>query len=372
MSPEKNGRELRRVNRNRIFRLVHRHERISQQEIARQLGLSLPTVAQNLKALQEEGLVAENGAFASTGGRRARGISCIRDARLAVGLDITRSHISAVLTDLGGAIVNSLRVSVPFRYEEGYFRRLGQAAAQVAAGVEPSRLLGAGVSVPGIVSADGAHIPNSHVLGFRGGESRDFTRFLPCPGSLCNDASAAGKAELWGLEGVQNMVYLSLSNSVGGAILLGGRLYEGENRRAGEFGHMTLFPGGRPCYCGKRGCLDAYCSAERLSAPYGGELPAFFRALEQGETAAAALWQEYLESLAAAVNSLRMAFDCTVILGGYVGAYLEPYMGELRRLAAGRSTFEDSAAYLQPCRYKREAAAVGASLLYIEPFMESI
>ena len=118
----RNGMELRRLNRNRIFRAVYESGRVSQQELAFRLGLSLPTIAQNLRILCEEGLLKEDGSFASTGGRPARGVSCIRDARLAVGLDVTRGHVSAVLTDLSGEIVRGIRRAVPFSDTEAYYR----------------------------------------------------------------------------------------------------------------------------------------------------------------------------------------------------------------------------------------------------------
>lgn len=367
----KNGMELRRLNRNRIFRAVYESGRVSQQELAQRLGLSLPTIAQNLRILCEEGLLREDGSFASTGGRPARGVSCIRDARLAVGLDVTRGHISAVLADLSGGIVHGVRKALPFSDTEAYYRELGTIAREVIGDTPEDRLLGVGVSFPGILAAGGG-IRSSHVLGLGARDGMDFLRFLPCRAMLCNDASAAGRAELWGREGMDSAVYLSLSNSVGGAILLRGSLYEGENLRAAEFGHMTLVPDGLPCYCGKRGCLDAYCAAGVLSGPYGGNLEAFFAALDRRDSAAAACWETYLRSLAAAVNSLHMAFDCPVILGGYVGAHITPYMDRLRALASDLDTFGGDGSYLQPCLYRKEASAVGAALLFLEPFMESI
>lgn len=367
----RNGLELRRLNRNRIFRAVYESGRVSQQELAARLGLSLPTVAQNLRVLCAEGLLREDGSFASTGGRPARGVSCIHDARLAAGLDVTRGHVSCVLVDLAGGVVRGVRRRLPFSDTEEYYRALGDLAREVIGDTPPGRLLGAGVSFPGILAAEGG-IRSSHVLGLGPCGGEGFTRYLPCRGLLCNDASAAGKAELWGREELSSAVYLSLSNSVGGAILLGGSLCQGENLRAAEFGHMTLVPGGKRCYCGKDGCLDAYCAASVLSGPYGGELGAFFSALDRGEERARSLWDEYLPHLACAVNSLHMAFDCTVILGGYVGAFLTPYMDALRALAASLDTFGGDGSYLAPCRCRGEASAVGAALLFIEPFMESI
>lgn len=97
--------DVKRINRNRIFRLIYNNEKISKQDIAYRLGMSLPTVTQNLKILKEQGLIEEDGVLESTGGRKAKAISCIKNARFAVGLNITKNHISIVLINLNGDIV---------------------------------------------------------------------------------------------------------------------------------------------------------------------------------------------------------------------------------------------------------------------------
>ncbi len=94
--------ELKKINRNNIYQLVYTEERISKAEIAKRLDISFPTVTQNLRELMEEGLVMEKGSFESTGGRKAKGICVDSDARKALGIDITKNHISAVLVNLKG------------------------------------------------------------------------------------------------------------------------------------------------------------------------------------------------------------------------------------------------------------------------------
>ena len=80
---------------------------------------------------------------------------------------------------------------------------------------------------------------------------------------------------------LRSLVYLSLSNSVGGAILTGGALYGGDHLRAGEFGHNTLVPDGRPCYCGKRAVwMPMLCKV--LSQLTDGNLALFFDGLRSG------------------------------------------------------------------------------------------
>ena len=87
-------------------------DRISQPELAAKVNNSWPTVLQNVKELMAMGLVQEVGTFESTGGRKARAFAPVRDARLAVGLEITQNHVGAVLVDLSGNLLRYERKSV--------------------------------------------------------------------------------------------------------------------------------------------------------------------------------------------------------------------------------------------------------------------
>jgi len=97
--------EVKRINRNQMYWLINRQGRVSRPEIAARLGISVPTVLQNVSELMERGLVAEAGTFDSTGGRKAIALMPIYEARFAIGIDITQNHIGLVLTDLSGDVL---------------------------------------------------------------------------------------------------------------------------------------------------------------------------------------------------------------------------------------------------------------------------
>lgn len=365
--------DVKRRNRSNTLRCVLTCEHISQMELSQRLSLSWPTVLQNVKELSELGLIQEAGSYESTGGRKAKAYAPVRDAKLALGLDITRNHVSVVLVDLSGQVVRSVRKTRPFSLDDGYAQGLGELAGQfVEENKAQDRLLGVGVSLPGIVAEEEGVLRHSHILGIQDVPTGFFSRYIPYPCHFINDANAAGLAEVYGAPDAEDFVYLSLSNSVGGAILNGGALYTGNHLRAGEFGHNTLIPGGRQCYCGKEGCLDAYCSARVLADHTQGRLADFFDRLRAGDPQLEQVWKEYLQYLAVAVNNLHMSFDCDVIVGGYVGAFLEEFGEPLRTLLEERNTFRRDASYLRFCRYKLEAAAVGAALIQIGAFIQTV
>lgn len=365
--------EIKRMNRNRIYNLIKQQGSLSRQDLVYRLQLSLPTITQNLLELKEEGLVCESGSFGNTGGRRATAYSIVGDAKIAIGLDITKHHISVVAIDLNGSVIKRARIRYEFMLNQDYFKRLGILVGElVAADIEPSRILGVGIAVPGLITEDHQKVFYGKILDFTGSTCDDFSQFINYPCALFNDANAAGFAETWLEPDLRDVFYISLSNNIGGSILINHQVYTGEGPRSGEIGHMTVCPDGPLCYCGKRGCLETYCSATVLSGSTEGNLDEFFRRLKEGAPECVQKWKQYLYYLSIAVNNVRMLFDCKIILGGYVGAYIDDYIDELRDLAAGRNTFENNADYLQVCKYKTEAIAAGAALPYVDSFLKSI
>ena len=75
----------------------YHHGTASKQELASALGFSMPTVLQRVRELMKEGIVTESGEYESTGGRKAKVLSIESRVRFALGLDITRNHVSFVL-----------------------------------------------------------------------------------------------------------------------------------------------------------------------------------------------------------------------------------------------------------------------------------
>lgn len=365
--------KVKKINRNAVYRYFYKRSPQSKQDVAYGLKLSLPTVTQNINELFDMGLLCESGEFESTGGRKAKALELNYGAKYAVGLDVTKSHVGIVIVDLGCNVIRFLRHRLAFENKASYFEQVGQliSSSVAQAGISAEKILGVGIGLPAIVSEDGQTATYGPVIDFSGGHLHQFAGYIDYPCTFCNDANAAGFAERWHRGTMDNMVYISLSNSVGGAILIGGNICYGSNQRAGEVGHITVIPDGPICYCGQKGCLDAVCNARILSNAYSGNLDQFFADLDDNPESLA-LWEDYLDNLALAINTLRMLMDSSIVVGGHVGSYMDKYIDTLREKVAMRNTFEVDGSYLDVCTFKFEATAVGAALQYIDAFICSI
>lgn len=366
--------EVKKNNRNRIFRYICKHDSISNPDIAYELKMSLPTVTQNTRELIERGLVVETGELKSTGGRRAKALSAASDFRIAIGLDITKNHIGLVLTNLIGEILKYDRTYLPYANSEEYYQKVNRKLEEFleGVGVDKDRILGIGISFPGIVDLQKEEITYSHILGVEAIPFSAVSCYFSYSCYFLNDANAGAYAEGIRSDISERFFYLSLSNTVGGAIFSHGELVQGTGFRCGEVGHMTIIPDGAPCYCGKLGCMDAYCSAGRLAGLTDGKLERFFSELKDGKREIVDAWDEYTTYLSIAINNIHMVLDCDIILGGYVGSCLKAHIRDIRKKAAQRNTFAGDDTFVRACNYKVGAAALGASLNVIERFVEQV
>lgn len=371
--------DRRRQTRSNIYRYIYDAKGFcSRQSLARELGLSLPTVYQNLSELMAAGLVRDSGEQQSTGGRKASGLSIVPDARVAVGISVTEHRLRVAAADL---VLNELAYQEVDNGPIDRFADMGGLLARVLEefldrfSIDRNRLLGVGIALPAVMSPDSRYITAAPTLRLKDTTLEGLTDSIPYPTYVENDATSGGHAELFVRKGNRNMAYLSLENGVGGAILVGGAPYLGDNRRSAEFGHMCVEPGGLPCTCGAQGCLEAYCSPRRIRSAFGVPLEEFFSELERRGPRAGeyeALWDNMLRHLAIGVNNIHMALDCDVMLGGVLSEFLSPYLPRLREYTAGINFIVSDASYLHLSTLRRHTVSLGVALHFVTEFLEHI
>lgn len=363
---------LRKYNTSNIFNYFLSHQDVTKQELAAGLDLTLPTVTKNIDYLTSLGLIKTSGSRGRTGGRRAITYSLREDAKVALGIDITKHHVSCVVVNLNGNIVSFKRNRLVYENSEAYYKKVSDLLQELISDnkIDEEKILGVGIGIPALVKPDECSIIYSKIIDIREDACDTFRKYIPYDISLYNDAKASCFAENWVNKDLKNAFYIMLSNNVGGALTIDGKVYTGNDFRAAEIGHYKLVPHGRRCYCGQCGCADAYLAATNLSAF---DLYAYFKRLET--TADERIlddWNRYLDYLVSAANTVRTILDCDVILGGYVGAYLEPYLDEIKKRVMLISTFDTDADFIKLCSYKNESIAAGSALHYISNFIKTV
>ncbi|PVZ08948.1 ROK family protein [Actinomycetospora cinnamomea] len=271
---------------------------------------------------------------------------------LTVGVDVGGTSVRAGVVDGEGTVLAEASAPTaddPDALDDavaGLVGRLG-AGHPVAA---------VGLAVAGFVDPDrrtvafGAHLP------WRDDPVADrLAARLGLPVVLEHDANAAGLAEhrVGAAAGASVAVLVALGTGIGAALLLDGTVFRGAHGVAPELGHLTVVRDGRPCPCGKRGCLERYCSGTALGrsaeelvnatddfsllrAPWERAQPItgrdVARAAEQGDELACRVVDEFADWLGQALALVADVFDPdVVVVGGEVSASADLYLERARR-----------------------------------------
>lgn len=370
------GGDRKRATRNSIYHyLYNSKEFCSRQILANELGLSLPTVYQNLSELMELGLVCITDEKLSTGGRRVEGLSIVEDARFAIGVSISDDALRISAADLR---LNELAYKkVTMRHSENYIAYAQRLRTELDCfinelEIDRGRLLGVGIAFPGIVSKDGMTLEYAPTLGLKNVSLKELGSELPYEIHIENDANCGGGTERFARDGKENIAYLSIEEGIGGAVFTNGMPYFGDNHRSGEFGHICVEPGGLRCSCGRQGCLEAYCSSRRISTDIGITIEEFFDGIQNRNVDYCMKWESYLYHLASGINVIRMVLDCDVVLGGFMTEYLADSMPRLGEYLAALNSFERSSDYLHLSRQRKHAIPMGATLYFITKFLDEL
>ncbi|MEU3842024.1 ROK family protein [Streptomyces sp. NPDC028635] len=231
----------------------------------------------------------------------------------------------------------------------------------------------AGVVVPGIVDEQHGIAAYAANLGWRDLPLRDLlAERLGAPVALGHDVRAGGLAEgrLGAGRGADRYLFVPLGTGIAGAIGIGGRVEAGAHGFAGEIGHIVVRPGGTPCPCGQRGCLERFASASAVSQAWAAacgdpeaDAADCAKAVASGDPNAVRVWQEAVDALAdGLVTALTLLDPRTLIIGGGLAEAGETLFTPLRDAVAQRVTFQ-KLPEIVPAALGDTAGCLGAGLL---------
>ena len=257
------------------------------------------------------------------------------------GVDLGGTTVKIAYFDETGKMLS--KWEIPTVTDNGGAQILPDIAASIAAfrkehQISDTDLLGVGIGVPGAVSKG---VVNRCVnLGWGVVPiEEELSRLTGLPAKASNDANVAALGEYWmgGGQGSENVVFITLGTGVGGGIIVDGKLLNGAHGAGGELGHMVLDPKETDvCGCGKRGCVEQYCSATgivRLAKQRLGKdrAPSSLRALQEltcrdifdagkaGDPVALEILNTYYDYMGQFLGSMCSAIDPeAVVLGGGV------------------------------------------------------
>jgi predicted NBD/HSP70 family sugar kinase len=264
----------REVNRRILLNLIREHEPISRADLARRLKMNRGMVSSLVTELIDSGLVYQGATANAPRGRKPKLLHIRSHDRLVVGIDIRRRQTHLLLSDYSGAEIALERFRTPKDLPLLLSELTTRVTRLIAAHSDQGECQGVGLVVPGLVDAETGVVLNAPTLGWKNVDLRaELASRLTVPVFIERDAVACALAKMWGGPGgghSDNFAYVTVSDGVGAGLVVNGQVVRGREHAAGEFGHVPLNLDGPPCFCGNRGCWEAYTSNPATVARYLG------------------------------------------------------------------------------------------------------
>jgi glucokinase len=245
-----------------------------------------------------------------------------------VGVDLGGTHIRAVAFDDELAPIG--RAEAPTGAEESVDAVVERVAGCVTEALGGEAAAGVGVGSAGLIDPWRGMVVLASNLGWRDVPLRDLLAAalggVTVRVDMDTNAAALAEARLGAGRGLRHLLYVTVGTGVGGGEVLHGRIYHGATGGTGQIGHVVVDPGGPPCGCGGRGCVEVYASgagilarAREANVPGEPTTAAVFAAAAGGDPAAAAVIDAGADALGVALATyVNLNNPEAIVLGGGV------------------------------------------------------
>jgi len=251
-------------NRRIVLEYIRSRGLVARSEIAAAVGLTVQTVSLIVRELEDLGFVQPLRDKQRGRGAPRHSLRVNPEGGFAIGIDLSPLGISAALMDLSGQIVGASGRSGAHLGPEAGLRLIADLIGDMRALRADGRILGIGLSIPGPVDvASMSFVGPTTLEGWGGIRLRErVAEESGLPTFIGIDTGAAALGErLYGVaRNLSDFYYLHMGMGLGGTMVHAGVPLRGACGNAGEIGHIPMVPGGLPCSCGNRGCLERYVS----------------------------------------------------------------------------------------------------------------
>lgn len=333
-----------------LFGEVRAHQPVTRARLAVLTGFTKTTVSNLIAILADAGLVRDGEPVQDAErGRPGVAVTVNAEGGAGLGLEINVDYLAACVVDLGWRVRYRHLVAADNRGRSpeaivAALSRLSTRAVESAA-EQGLTVAGAVVAVPGVL--DRTHVLRAPNLGWSDVPIAELLREglprLRLPVEQDNEANLAALGELWfgAGESLGDFLHVSGEIGIGAGIIVDGQVFRGGHGSAGELGHITVEPGGPPCACGGRGCLERIAGQEAILRAAGltdviagsaagpkESVSALMNLLESGDPRALEAVRAAGRTLGGALaDAVKLLDPQTVVLGGIfspLGRWVRP------------------------------------------------
>lgn len=373
---------MKSVNKSAILNKIRLSEPISRAQIAKETGITPPTVSSIVKELIAENLVEESILGESKGGRKPTMLLLKRSGHYVIGIDAGSNKIRGIASDLVGTILAETEIEIqPHISKEIFLESLKKVVRTIFMGIEEKdNILGIGVAMHGVVDiASGVSLYSSN-SGLRNVPIKEeLEKEFKVLVMVENNSRAMALGEYWFKEHdeAESFVTINIGRGVGSGIVDKGRLCYGAQDIAGEIGHMVIDFHGKVCSCGNKGCLETLITGDAIvqrakeqieEAPDDLTAEAIYAYATEGKKDYLKVLEEtgYLIGIGV-VNLIHLLNPDKIVLGGGVMNSDEFLMPVIRNTIQKRALTEKARMYtkIEVSTLKEDATILGAAALLL-------
>lgn len=265
-----NNRYLKEFNQTGILDLIRIHKSISRADLSKLTGLSPTAIGGIVSGLLEAGYITEVGIGKSKGGRRPMLLELKPQSFYSIGIDVDTNYLRLVLMDITSKVIDERLVNVPQTlFFEVIIKEIANKTFEIMKdnNIEVKKLLGVGVSIPGMIDSRGGKVILAPNLGWENVDIIEkLTELINLPVFIENEAMASAICEYWvgACQGTKNFVCINIMSGIGSGIFIDGKPYRGAGGTTGEVGHIVVDDSGKKCGCGNYGCLETFSSTNGI------------------------------------------------------------------------------------------------------------
>lgn len=250
-------------------------------DLAKELDLSVPTVAKFISEMCEEGYINDYGKLETSGGRHPSLYGLNPESGYFVGVDIKKFAINIALINFKGDMIE-LKMNIPYKFEntqealEELCRLIKEFIKETE--VRPEKVMNICINISGRVNPESGY--SFSMFHFSEQPLADvLTKKIGFSVCIDNDTRAMTYGEYMKgcVTGEKNIIFVNISWGLGIGIIIDGKIYTGKSGFSGEFGHVNAFDNEIICHCGKKGCLETEASGSAFHR-------IFLERIENGET----------------------------------------------------------------------------------------
>lgn len=363
-------------NKNNLdfLRFLYKNKKISISKTSKSLDLTYPTVKRLVDDFIEEGIILTGEKEALSTGRSAFTFNLNLNKFYSIGVHFELNKMSFILIDILGDIKKESTILNISYKKSDFSKNLINIFREFYNSIDNTiklKILGIGISFPGIVDSENSLIINSINLELKNFNLGKIFKEFHNNIFIENDANACIYSENIIGKGTEfkDFAVISIGSGIGAGLYLKENIYHGNKYLSGEFGHVSIDYNGKICNCGNRGCWELYVSETAIESEFKDlDLESIFDKNKNPE-----FIENYIKFFSIGLKNIILSFDIkNIIISGNVSKYIEKYKENIILEVQKNQYLNDYKLNLLFSDMNRKSSVLGAALIPVSNYFNLV